>query len=453
MTLPLAHGIGGVRDLPLPTWLFVYGAGVVVLVSFLALALLWRRPLLEDMREGRQLPTALQRILLSRALRLGLGTVSFLLLILVTAAAFLGDTSPTRNITPTFVYVVFWLGVVPLVVLFGNIWPLFNPWKAGADAVAWLAERLGAASEPLVTYPERVGRWPAAVLLFLWAVLELAYFDPADPRALGVAILLYSGITWFGAGIFGRRAWFANAEAFTVYFGFLAKIAPFAAGERDGRREVVVRPPVTGLAERAQPPGTLAFVAVMLGSVGFDGFSRIGWWLDRRATVANTAPNAFEYTGMALNVSGLLLAVALVAFAYLVAVELARALARTEDDLGDAFVASLVPIALVYTISHYFTLLIVQGQAAIRLASDPFGRGWDLLGTADYTANIAPISPNTVWYVQVGTLVAGHVVGLALAHDRAVALFPPRRALRSQFPLVALMVLYTVGGLWILATE
>jgi hypothetical protein len=54
--------------------------------------------------------------------------------------------------------------------------------------------------------------------------------------------------------------------------------------------------------------------------------------------------------------------------------------------------------------------------------------------------------------VQVGALVAGHVAGLAVAHDRAVTIFPERgAALRSQYAMLALMVLYTVGGLWVLS--
>jgi hypothetical protein len=106
----------------------------------------------------------------------------------------------------------------------------------------------------------------------------------------------------------------------------------------------------------------------------------------------------------------------------------------------------------VYAVSHYFSLLVIQAQFLVPLASDPFGWGWNLFGTLDFRPNLTPLSPNAVWYVQVATLVAGHVVGLVLAHDRALALFPSaQRALRSQYPLLALMVLYTVGGLWLLS--
>ena len=71
----------------------------------------------------------------------------------------------------------------------------------------------------------------------------------------------------------------------------------------------------------------------------------------------------------------------------------------------------------------------------------------------DYAPNIAPFSPNTVWYVQVCALVAGHVAGLAVAHDRAVTILSERDALRSQYAMLGLMVLYTVAGLWLLSWD
>jgi hypothetical protein len=291
------------------------------------------------------------------------------------------------------------------------------------------------------------------VQLFLFAALELAYFDPSNPRALGIAIVLYSLVQWFGAAWFGREAWFTNAEAFTAYFATLAHIAPLAVREdTDGARVLVLRPPLVGLTRFATPPGTVAFVAVMLGSVGFDGFSRTSWWLDRREEVRNAAPGSFDLTGTLVNAVGLLLAVLAVGAAYLLAVAIAKRLAHTDEDLVHAFVGSLVPIALVYAVSHYFSLLIGQGQAAIQLASDPLGKGWNLFGTADMTVDLTPVSPNTIWYVQVTVLLAGHLAGLALAHDRAVELFPSsRQALRTQYPFLVLMVLYTVAGLWLLS--
>ncbi|MGH3072618.1 MAG: fenitrothion hydrolase [Gaiellaceae bacterium] len=439
------------RDLPVPDWLFFWGGAVVLVLSFLALGALWKRPQLERRAGGRPLPDVLQRVLRSQALRVLAGTVSAGLLVLVFLTALRGEPSSAANLAPTFVYVVFWLGLVAVQVLLGNVWPVLNPWLAIADAVAWIWGKLGQTWTPPLAYPERLGIWPAAGLLFCFAALELAYSEPASPRALALAIALHSYAMWFGMAAFGRRAWDDHGNGFTVYFRLLARIAPF--GERDGR--LVVRAPLSGLSEPQPLPGMLAFVAVMLGSVGFDGLGRSTFWQNLRADVEAPyildAPGTAELLSSALALGGLLACVLAVAVAYLLATKVAGQMVDSERPLAAAFLQSLVPIALVYAVAHYFTLLVIQGQYVLPLASDPFGYGWDLFGTIDFLPNIAPFSPNTVWYVQVGSLVAGHVAGLAVAHDRAVSIFDERDALRSQYAMLGLMVLYTVGGLWLLS--
>jgi hypothetical protein len=439
----VAHGIGGIRDLPVPAWLFFYAASIVLVASFVALGALWRRPVLERAAAGRELPAGLQRVLLSPALRIVLGVASTALFAVVAAAALVGDEHVLENIAPTFVWVVFWVGLVPFVVLFGNLWAVLSPFRAVADGVAWAADRLGVRWRP-EPYPERLGRWPAVVLLLAFVSMELVYENPSDPRALALAIYLYAAITWLGMFAFGRRAWLEGGEAFHVYFGLLGRIAPFAVV--DGR--VVRRPPLSGLTTVRVVPGTLAFVAVMLGSVGFDSVSRTSFWLDQQLRAGG------ELGRTAIGLAGLIGTVLAVALAYLAAVAAARAMTGHPQGLEAAFVTSLVPIALVYVIAHYFSLLILQGQYLVPLVSDPFGRGWDLLGTASFQPNLGLLTPNTIWYAQVAALVIGHVAGLTLAHDRAVGLFrTPGYATRSQYAMLVLMVLYTVGGLRLLATS
>jgi len=437
--------------LPVPDWLFFWGGAVVLVLSFLALGALWKRPQLEGHAAGRTLPPGLERFLRSTGLRTVLGLVSAGLLTLVFLTALIGEPSSAQNLAPTFVYVIFWLGLVPVQLLLGNVWPALNPWLACANGVAWVWERLGRTWTPPLAYPERLGVWPAAFLLFCFAALELAYAEPASPRALALAIALYSYVTWFGMAAYGRRTWAERGEAFTVYFGLLARIAPF--GERDGR--LVARTPLSGLAGRETTPGVLAFVAVMLGSVGFDGLSRSPFWQSVRADLEGPyivdSPGTAELVTTALALAGLVACVLVVALAYLAAIRIARTMVGEARPLVPEFLLSLVPIALVYAVSHYFTLLVIQGQYGLSFASDPFGYGWDLFGTVDYSPNIAPFTPNTVWYVQVGALVGGHVAGLAVAHDRAVTTLGERDALRSQYAMLALMVVYTVGGLWLLS--
>jgi hypothetical protein len=447
----LAHGIGGVQDLPVPQWLFYWGAAVVLVVSFLLLVGLWRRPLLARHSGGRALGAALSRFVLG-PLRIATQVASAALLVLVWAAALVGDVDPYENLAPTWVYVIFWLGLPLLSVVLGDVWRALSPWRALADGFVWLWEHSGRRAAPLAAYPAGVGRWPAAVVLFAFAALELAYSDPSSPRTLAFAIALYTYVTLFGMVAFGRETWVRSGEGFAVAFSFLARAAPLTA---DGGR-VRLRWPLTGLAGAERVSGSTAVLAVMLGTVLFDGYSRTTTWQDLLAELEAPyivdRPGTGELLVTGASVAGLLVAIVLVGAAYVAACAVARSLVRAPRSLVPELLLSLVPIAFVYVVAHYFTLFVVQGQFVLPLLSDPLGRDWDLLGTADFLPNLTPFSPNTVWYVQVGALVAGHVAGLAVAHDRAIDVFEDRRdALRSQVPLLALMVLYTVGGLWVLS--
>jgi hypothetical protein len=448
----VAHGIGGVRDLPVPESVFYPTAAIVLVVSFVLLGVLWRRPLLERLQQGRALPPAVAAFVFSRGLRIVLGLVSVGLLLLTQTTALFGTSLELLNFAPTFVYVIFWLGIPLLSVLFGDVWRVLSPWRAIADATVWAIERTGREAAPVLTSEWRYGRYPAAVALFAFVALELAHPRPSYPRTLGVAVALYSYWALAGMAVFGRDAWTRGGEGFAVAFSLLARIAPFA--RRDGR--VVARWPFSGLAGADRVPGTVVFVAVLLGSTSFDGFSRTTTWQnvlgDVRANLSDESQWVVDLATTFVSIAGLLFFVGAVVFTYTLAVESARLLVHAPRSLAPDFVLPLVPIAFAYLVAHYFSLFVIQGQFIYSLISDPFGRGWDLFGTVDFAPNLAAVSPETVWYVQAAALVVGHVAGLAIAHDRAVALFESRRdALRSQYPMLGLMVLYTVGGLWLLS--
>jgi hypothetical protein len=452
LTGVLAHAIGGVRDLPIPLWLFYYGGAIVLVLSFVALGVLWKHPRLEG-APTKPLPEGLQRFLLSKWLRVFVGGASLGLLIVIFLAALVGEPAAGQNLSPTFVFVIVWVGLVFVVILLGNVWPVLNPWRAGADLVAWFWREGGLSWDSGIKYPERLGWWTAAVLLFAFTALELAYVEPANPRALALAIFLYSWVTWVGMAVFGRDVWLRNGEAFSVYFHLLGRIAAFGR-RNDG--QLVVRPPLSALTARDLPPGALAFISVMLGSVAFDGFSRTSRWVEWRFELEEPYvlddPGLADLIVTAFNLAGLIAFILLVAAAYLAAIQAARWVAHTDQPLARLFLGSLVPIACAYALAHYFSLLVIQGQVGITLMSDPFGFGWDLFGTSDFQADATVISPNTIWYFQVAVLVTGHVFGLVLAHDRAVSIFDsPRTAIRTQYAMLALMVVYTVGGLWLLS--
>jgi hypothetical protein len=451
VTWILAHGIGGIRDLPVPRYIFYYGASAVLVVSFAALAFLWRRPILEEHRRGRPLPQVLQRLLLSTPLAVVVGAVSFAVFFFLWLGALVGKNDSGVNFTPTFVYVYFWIFMPILVVLAGDVWSVLSPWRAAARGTGWLLGRLGLWQGAPFEYPARLGRWPAAVLLLAFVTMELSYANPSDPRAMALAIAIYSVPTWAGAIAFGSEAWFRDGDGFSVDFMLLSRISWL------GRREdgnIVARVPFSGLSVSDATPGMIPMVAVMLGSTFFDGFSRTSIWQNRYYDVQVDLidkPSLADLVGQLMSLGGLLLCVAFVGLAFRLAVAGTESIADRRP-LSQEFVDSLIPIAFVYIIAHYFSLLLYQGEVGVKLLSDPWGRGWDLFGTHGFQPNFTFLTPHTIWYVQVASLVIGHVAGLAVAHDRAVGLFhTPRMALWTQYPMLVLMVLFTVGGLWVLS--
>jgi hypothetical protein len=447
----LAHGIGVVKDLPIPAAYFFVGAAIVLGASFVLLLVLWRRPLLEAHADGRRLPSVIGAVAFSRVVRIVFGAISVGLLALTIATGLFGTTTPLLNFAPTFIYVVFWLGIPLLSVLFGNVWTVLSPWRALADLTVWVLEQLGREARPVLEWTGKWGRYPAAGALFAFVALELTNPRPDDPRTLGIAAALYSYYALAGMAVYGRDTWTRNGEGFAVAFELLSRLAPLA---RRGEA-VVVRWPFTGLAGDERRRGTLLVVAVMLGSTSFDGFSRSSTWVDLladvRANLVDSSQRTVDLATTLLNLGGLVFFVLAVLATYLLAVAAAEVLGKVRRSLVPDFVLPLVPIAAAYLLAHYFTQFLITGQFAIVLVSDPFGRGWDLFGTADFAPDLAIVSPETIWYVQVASLVVGHVAGLAVAHDRAVVVFPDRRtALVAQLPMLALMVLYTLGGMWVL---
>jgi hypothetical protein len=198
-------------------------------------------------------------------------------------------------------------------------------------------------------------------------------------------------------------------------------------------------------------------LAVMIGSVTFDGASEAPLWTgiapdlsDFFGDLGLSPANALE----AAFAVGLIAAVSLVYALYRLGVAGARSVGGgfSAARLAGEFVHSLVPIALAYVAAHYLTLLLYQGQAMGFLISDPLGDGSDLFGTASQTIDYGVIGANATWYWQVGFVVAGHVAALTLAHDRAIALYAQsRQAVRSQYWMLAVMVAFTSLALWLLS--
>jgi hypothetical protein len=451
--LPLAHGLSGRADLPIPAWLFTWVAVTVLVLSFVSIAVLWRKAKLEGY-EWRPLAGWFPRLVTSRITDALCGAIGVFLFGVVIWAGFAGEQNAADNVAPTFIYVIFWVGLVPVSVFFGNIFRAFNPWRAIGRAVGFAASRLaGDRLAAALPYPESLGRWPAAAGLVAFAWLELISPTGVEPRTLAAATLVYSAVTFLGMGLYGVEPWIGRAEAFSVYFGLFARMSPF---ERRGD-EIGLRLPLAGLTRLEPLVGTVALLAVMIGSVTFDGFQETTPWSEIGPEISGFFDRVGAGPALADELAsgvGLLAAIALVGGFYLLGVAGARTVGGGFGlrELALSFVHSLVPIALVYVAAHYLTFLLFQGQAMGAFVSDPLGSGWDLFGTADWAINYALIGATVTWYVQVAFVVAGHVSGLSLAHDRALVLYEdPHEAVRSQYWMLGVMVGFTSLALWLLS--
>jgi hypothetical protein len=436
-----AHGLVQRANLPIPEELFGGAAALVLIVSFLALAALWPTPKLER-DHWRPLPGPLGRVLGSRGLEIACGAVGALLLAVVIVSGLVGTQSPLDNFAPSFIFIIFWVGLAFASALFGNVFAALSPWRALGRAAGWAVRRSG--RQPRYrSYPERLGRWPAAAGVFAFTWIELASGWGEDPRMVSLAVLGYTIVTLAAQAVFGVETWTRRGEAFAVYFDLFARIAPFE--RRDG--VVGVRPPLAGLPKLDVVPGTVGLVLVMIGTVTFDGLSQGQLWADLTGDAAFEAPELVATLGL---IGG----VAIVSCFYALGVAGARSVGGDLNaaTLRRAFVHSLVPIALVYVAAHYLTFLLFEGQSIAYLASDPLGEGWDLFGTASAAIDYGALSQNQAWYLQVGFVVAGHVAALILAHDRALSLYPDSKlAVRSQYWMLAVMVGFTTLALWLLA--
>ena len=528
-----AHGFGERYDLPLPLGYFAIGGAAAVALSFVLVGTVVRG-------ESREFGYPRFNLWQFPWLRAALGDVtlfpvrlvSFLLLALIVAAGLLGDQRPVENLAPTFVWVIWWVGMGFLVALLGNLWEVINPWKVFYTWIEALYHRFWPEQKCTLgyEYPQNWGIWPAVILFFAFSWVENAFGEGATgPSSLALLVIAYSVITLAGMFIFGKRQWLRHGEPFSVVFGYFSRFSitevraidaeacrecgndrcrasgdqrarseraaagnptaypptygqgggPATAGdcidcyecfEFAQRREFNLRPPAVGLMHTGRvSTDVVVMVIFLLASVTFDGFSATPEWSRVQGFFITQFPQLDSPLLNGLTIANTL---GLVGFPLVFAAIywgftglMRRATGRetpsgadpdacfpTEQALVAAFVFTLLPIALAYNYAHFLGFLLIQGQLIIPLASDPFGWDWDLFGTGDYLVNIQVVGAQFVWFFSVAVIVLGHIVAVYLAHLRARELYHDQSAaMKSQIPMLALMVIYTVVSLWIIS--
>jgi len=430
----LAHGLELARaDAPIPIELFLVGGVAVLLVSFMGVSRTWKKARLQRGPRTGRLDSRLIRPAHTAARWLGLVGLA---LVLITGFG-AGDLG-IGGMSPVLVWIVFWLAVPFGSALVGDVWTPMNPWRR-------MGEILGLGGRERPELLERWGIYPAAVVFVAFAWFELVHPESAAGWSLGIAAVVYTVAMASVMVVAGRTTGLQMADAFTTYNRLFSGVAPF--GRTPGGR-FTKRGWLRALPVLPRWRGLPLFVVAMIATVSFDSLDGSLWWRD---TLAEMGINA---TNPVVGTAGLLGMVALIGSGYWIACVLA-ALAtgdsrHTGVSVANSFAHSLVPIAIAYAFAHYFTLVLFEGQLLLSSASDPFGLGWDLFGTASWRV-VAWLPETMVWWIQVLVILAGHVAAVVLAHDRALAEFPKGTATRSQYAMVLIMIVLTTLGLSLLA--
>jgi len=445
------HGFGARYDLPLPLPLWVAGAAATVVLSFVVAAWAVRVPPGRACAARGRAAGGPRRDGLARVARAIAQALSAATLVLIVVAGWFGDQTPSRNLAPTAIWIAWWVGFSYLCAFVADVWPIVDPWSV--FHASW--ERLrhkGVQRAGRARMGEAVGVWPATALFLVFAWLELVWQGRAIPAHLAVAVLAYSLLAWSGMSLFGRATWSRHADPFGVAFAILGRFAPLQRSA-DGWS---LHPPGAGLLYFEEvTPSLVAFVVIMLSTVTFDGLMATPLWRG----ISDGLYAALTALGPArlavIDTAGLLAFCAGVALIYRLAAALTARASQgrmTTGAASRAFVLTLVPIAIAYLVAHYLSYTLIQGQFLIRLASDPLGFGWNLFGTAGFRPDIGLVGARFVWYTSLVAIVLGHVVAVALAHLVALrTMGDARSAVRSQVPMLVLMVAYTMMSLWIVA--
>src|SRR5262249_54127842 len=220
-----AHGFGQRYDLPLPLSLYLLGTATAVILSFVVVGLFARHtpgargyPRIHLPAHWPGHPVALSVLKL----------IAAGVFVLTGPAGFCGSQDPYRNIAPTLVWIIWWVGLAIFSAFVGNIWAVVNPWRTlfdWADRVyRALTARAGLALR--LPYPEALGVWPAVGLLLAVSWRELVFPSPGIPANIGWLAVGYSLLTWGGMILFGSDTWIERGEVFATFFSVFARLAP-----------------------------------------------------------------------------------------------------------------------------------------------------------------------------------------------------------------------------------
>jgi hypothetical protein len=440
-----AHSFGTVYTLPIPAYLYVYTGGAVILFSFLIISFFLKENNNTNLSVEKEIKfNFLSRVFTGKNTKI-ISTLSLGVFVLAILSGYLGENVSAKNFNMNYFWIFFVLGITYLSSIIGNIYELINPWKIIASKIP------DKFKGGVVYYPEWIGYFPALIFYFVFIWLEL--FGKLTPFSLSKILLDYTVINIVGIYIIGSINWFKYCEFFSILFRLVSDTSFLQVKDE----KLFWRIPFSGLLEtNITRFSLLLFSIFILSSTAYDGLKEtdilmvnyIIYFEDFFSNLVGVNALQIFHT---FNL-GLLLAV--FTTLYLLFIYLSIKIINSKQKILDVafkFAPSLIPIALVYNIAHYFTLILTEGPKMLSQISDPFGVGLNLFGTANWKINYVP-DTFYVWHIQVGLIVIGHIVAVLISHIIAVKVFETRKkAIISQLPMLVLMIFYTMFGLWILS--
>jgi hypothetical protein len=422
--------------LTLPTGHYILGAAVTVGLTAVLGAMARRLPAMQAhmIYEGRVwMPVSVTSY------------ISFLCFLGLILIGFYGSRDPMHNLMT----LVFWTGVwiaLPLAsMVFGNLWGALNPWTAPVRIARTLLGRTRGIGL------RRFGYWPAVVGYAGFGWFQIVSLSPDDPAVLAQAALIY-WLLIFALAVAEGENWLQQGEFLTVFFGYIAKIAPIWL-DQDGRRArlYVGVPGAQVLRMAALTPSVIAFVTLALAVLTFDGLSETFWWM------ALIGQNPLEFTGRSavvwVNSGGLVSVWALTAALILGALRVSRWIGGTGFSAGPVML-SFLAIAAGYHAAHHLVTLLTTGQYTLAALDDPLFRGDSLLGLPFVYVSFGFLtngpSMSLIYAAQFAAILGAHVLAVVLTLKLAGR--NGAMPASAHLPMTALMVAYTVLGLWLLST-
>jgi hypothetical protein len=430
-----AHASERMVILTLPTGWYMLGAGLAVALTAVGGLIARRLPAF------RAQGLFERRALLSRDVTSWIGAGLFWALV---ATGIWGSRDPLANLLPLMIWVTLWVGLTLASVIFGNLWRDIEPWTGPARWVRRLIGRKGSIGL------SRLGHLPAVAGYLAFAWFEIISLAPADPYVLARVAAAYY-VLILALAVLEGEDWLDRGEFLTVYFGFMARVAPFWAEYGDRVRVMVGWPGAQIVGMAPLSASAIAFVTLILASVSFDGLHETFWWL------ARIGINPLDYPGrsavLEVNTLGLLGFWALSAATILAAIR-AGLPGGALRQMAGPMVLALLPIAAGYHVAHYLVDLLTNGQYLLAALNDPFAVGWQLLGLPDHWVSFGFLASRggvlAIWIAQFAVILGAHmlavILGLKLAARDATG-----GGFVSHLPMTFLMVAYTAFGLWLLS--